>query len=66
MTDLIAGGRVENNATAAGIAIDAETAAGIAYGVNPTAKRFRSGNPSLPFETEPASYVLIATTDAKR
>ena len=66
MADEITAERVLNNARASAIPITSDIAARIAQGINPTAARFRKGKLSVPFEDQPASYVVTATADADR
>jgi hypothetical protein len=66
MSDHISAERVAAIATALELTIDAPTAARIAAGVSPTAKRFRAGNVAPAFETEPSTYITVAQEGIKQ
>lgn len=66
MSDHITAERVAGIAKGLGFSIDAPTAARVAAGTNPTAKRFRAGEAAPAFETEPSTYVTVAQEGIKR
>jgi hypothetical protein len=57
---------VARNAAAARIPLDPKSAARVAGAIAPAVKRFAEANPAYPFETEPASFVLVARRDFER
>jgi len=65
MSEHITPERVAANAAAAGIAIDASTAARVANGMSSTAARLRNGKADMPFESEPSTYLVVAHREIK-
>jgi hypothetical protein len=53
-------------ATAAGVHLDATTAARVARTVSPTVGRFSAPDIVVPFEVEPATFVVVQHRDARR
>ena len=53
-------------ATAAGVHLDAATAARVARTVSPTVGRFSAPDIVVPFEVEPATFVLVQHRKACR
>ena len=53
-------------ATAAGVHVDTATAARVARAVNPTVGRFLAPDVVVPFEIEPATFVVVQHQDARR
>ena len=53
-------------ATAAGVHLDAATAARVARTVSPTVGRFSAPDIVVPFEVEPATFVVGQHRDARR
>lgn len=66
MPDHVSPERVAAIAAAAGIPLRQSTDARIARGVSSTAGRFRTGNVDVPFEAEPATYLVVAHGEIKR
>ena len=56
--------RVQTIAAAARVPLEAGATTRIAGATAATAKRFAAGKVNYPFETEPASYAVIARRDA--
>jgi hypothetical protein len=59
MPDEVPPERVQVIAAAARVPLEFSTAARVARAVNPTVARFASAEPAFPFETEPASFVVV-------
>jgi hypothetical protein len=53
-------------AAAAGVHVDTATAARVARAVNPTVGRFLAPDVVVPFEIEPATFVVVQHRDARR
>jgi len=53
-------------ATAADVHLDAATAARVARTVSPTVGRFSAPDIVVPFEVEPATFVVVQHRDARR
>jgi len=53
-------------ATAAGVHLDAATAARVARTVSPTVGRFSAPDIVVPFEVEPATFVVVQHRGARR
>ena len=66
MADKVTPERIATFAAAARIPIQDGAAARIAKAVSPTVARISEQNIQLPFEIEPASFVVIARKGAKR
>jgi hypothetical protein len=66
MPDEVTPERVAIIAQAARVPLAAEAAARVARATNPTATRFARANVALPFETEPASFVVVQRRELTR
>jgi len=53
-------------AAAAGVHLDTATAARVARAVSPTVGRFLAPDIVVPFEIEPATFVVVQHRDARR
>jgi len=58
--------RVAILAAAARVQLDAATAARVARAVSPTVGRFSAPDIVVPFEVEPATFVVVQHRDARR
>jgi hypothetical protein len=59
MPDLITPARVAANAEGSRIAVAAETPARVAAAALPTFSRYAAADIAVPFEVEPASFVVV-------
>lgn len=66
MPDDVSAERVATIAAAARVPLDVGSAERIAVATAATVKRFAAGAIACPFETEPASYAIVARRDAPR
>jgi hypothetical protein len=66
MTDDITADRVALFAAAARVQLDAAAAARVARAVSPTVGRFSAPDIVVPFEVEPATFLLVQHRDARR
>jgi hypothetical protein len=66
MPDDVTAERVRIVAAAARVPLDAASTARVAGAVTPAVQRFAAAQLDYPFETEPASYVVVARADAAK
>jgi hypothetical protein len=66
MPDDVTPQRIATLAAAARIPLDAESAARVARAVAPTIARLKAEPPEFPFETEPASFVVVQRQERRR
>lgn len=66
MADDVTAERVATIAAAARVPLDAESAARVARAVAPAVARLRAEAPEFPFETEPASFLVVQRRERSR
>jgi hypothetical protein len=66
MPDEVAAERIATLAAAARVPLEAASAARVARAVTPTVTRLRDAPVDFPFETEPASFVVVQQRERDR